>query len=116
VAFCAGFDISRSRWDSSAHGPDDPRRSNPFGIRYGPFHDVGAVVEGDVARSLGELCRVRWERATGKPPRSKRTPYVEGRWPVSIDVDLADAPVAISRTEPTFDTFAGVGEIRQLHL
>lgn len=116
VAFVSGMDITRSRWDSRDHGPDDPRRSNPFGIRYGPYHDVGAVVEGEAARTVGDLCRMRWERATGKPPRSRRNAFAEGRWPVSIKPDITDVPVAISRTEPQFENFAGVRELRELHL
>jgi phosphatidylserine/phosphatidylglycerophosphate/cardiolipin synthase-like enzyme/uncharacterized membrane protein YdjX (TVP38/TMEM64 family) len=116
VAFVSGFDITRSRWDSSEHKCDDPRRRNPFGLTYGPFHDVGAVVEGDCARALGELARERWQRATGKRPRAALSPYVPGRWPASAQADVEDLPVAISRTEPRFEDLAGAGEIRQLHV
>ncbi|MEO8135054.1 MAG: hypothetical protein ABI831_13860, partial [Betaproteobacteria bacterium] len=65
VAFVSGFDLARSRWDTTRHAPDDPLRVNNGGSAYGPFHDVGAVVSGATARALGELCRDRWARATG---------------------------------------------------
>ena len=116
VAFVSGFDLSRSRWDTSEHRCEEPRRRNPFGLTYGPFHDVGAVVEGDCARSIGELARERWFRATGKRARGADDALVEGRWPESIEPVLQDVPVAISRTEPEFESYTGVGEVRQLHL
>lgn len=116
VAFVSGFDLSRSRWDTSEHRAEEPRRRNPFGLTYGPFHDVGAVVEGECARSIGELARERWLRATGKQARVPVDKPVDGRWPVSIEPALHDVPVAIARTEPAFEAYAGVGEVRQLHL
>jgi phosphatidylserine/phosphatidylglycerophosphate/cardiolipin synthase-like enzyme/uncharacterized membrane protein YdjX (TVP38/TMEM64 family) len=116
VAFVSGFDITRSRWDSQEHACDDKRRINPLNLTYGPFHDVGAVVEGECARALGELARERWRRATGKRPRAVVLPPVPNHWPESITPDLANVPVAIARTEPRFDGLPGAGEIRQLHL
>lgn len=116
VAFVSGFDLTRSRWDSSEHRREEPRRRNPYGLTYGPFHDVGAVVEGECARAIGELARERWSRATGKRPPSPVEPAAEGRWPVSIEPALTGVPVALARTEPAFEEFSGVGEIRQLHL
>ncbi|HEX4883632.1 MAG TPA: VTT domain-containing protein [Casimicrobiaceae bacterium] len=116
VAFVSGFDITRSRWDTSQHACDDKRRINPLNLTYGPFHDVGAVVEGEAARALGELARERWLRATGRSPRVPPMPPVPGHWPVSTPADLANVQVAIARTEPKFDGLPGAGEIRQLHL
>jgi phosphatidylserine/phosphatidylglycerophosphate/cardiolipin synthase-like enzyme/uncharacterized membrane protein YdjX (TVP38/TMEM64 family) len=116
VAFVSGFDLSRSRWDTSEHRCEEPRRRNPFGLTYGPFHDVGAVVEGECARAIGELARERWVRATGKKARAAIDTPMDGRWPVSIEPVLHDIPVGISRTVPAFENHAGVGELRQLHL
>lgn len=116
VAFVSGFDITRSRWDSCEHACDDKRRINPLNLTYGPFHDVGAVVEGDCARALGELARERWERATGRRPRAPVQPSVPGHWPASAEPELTNVAVAIARTEPEFDGLPGAGEIRQLHL
>jgi uncharacterized membrane protein YdjX (TVP38/TMEM64 family)/phosphatidylserine/phosphatidylglycerophosphate/cardiolipin synthase-like enzyme len=116
VAFVSGFDLTRSRWDSCAHACGDPRRRNPFNLAYGPFHDVGAVVEGDCARALGELARERWTRATGRHPRTPMQSPSPGHWPEATPPDVAGVEVAIARTEPRFESFAGAGEIRQLHL
>jgi phosphatidylserine/phosphatidylglycerophosphate/cardiolipin synthase-like enzyme len=69
LAFVSGFDLTRCRWDTSAHACDDPRRVDHRGEHYGPFHDVGVVVTGDCARALGDLVRERWRRATGAAPR-----------------------------------------------
>ena len=116
VAFVSGFDLSRSRWDTSEHRGEEPRRRNPFGLTYGPFHDVGAVVEGDCARAIGELARERWLRATGKKARVADEAPVDGRWPASIEPVLRNVSIGIARTEPAFSERAGVGEVRQLHL
>ena len=116
VAFVSGFDLSRSRWDTSEHRCDEPRRRNPFGLTYGPFHDVGAVVEGECARAIGELARERWLAATGKRARTPTDRSSNGCWPVSIEPVLRDVPVAIARTLPAFDGEPGAGEVRQLHL
>lgn len=116
VAFVSGFDLTRSRWDSCEHACEDPRRRNPFNLAYGPFHDVGAAVEGECARALGELARDRWTRATGRRPRASTQPPSPGHWPERTSPDFAGVDVAIARTEPRFESFAGTGEIRQLHL
>ncbi len=60
VAFSGGLDITIRRWDTSAHLLDDPKRVDPAGKPYGPFHDVQMVVDGDAARALGDLMRERW--------------------------------------------------------
>src|SRR5438105_1846954 len=64
VAFVSGYDLTRERWDTSAHANDDPRRVDHRGHPYAPFHDVGMIVAGDCARALGELARERWRRVT----------------------------------------------------
>ncbi|WKB53504.1 VTT domain-containing protein [Eleftheria terrae] len=117
VAFVGGFDLTRCRWDTSEHACGEPLRIDPDGKPYGPFHDVAAIVEGPVAAALGELARERWCRATGvrlKPPH----PPSEGPgpWPARLAPDLTEVQVAIARTEPRFDRFESVEEIRQLHL
>ncbi len=116
VAFVSGFDLSRSRWDTSEHRCEEPRRRNPSGLSYGPFHDVGAVVEGECARAIGELARERWLRATGRRARTAVDQPVDGRWPKSIEPALRDVPVAIARTEPVMDEHPPVDEVRLLHL
>lgn len=140
LAFVGGFDLTRSRWDTAAHRPNDPLRRDPDGKPYGPFHDVQAVLDGDAARALGELARDRWRRATGRAvgrvgwlrrrlerrgerrASARATPDRRGRaeptgpWPASVAPLLRDVRVGIVRTEPQFDGAPGVHESRALHL
>ena len=65
VAFVGGIDLSRWRWDTSEHKPDDPRRIDPNGKPYPPFHDMMVALEGEAAARLGKFARQRWQRAHG---------------------------------------------------
>ncbi|MEJ2187915.1 MAG: hypothetical protein P8Y93_00615, partial [Acidobacteriota bacterium] len=66
IAFIGGIDLGPRRWDTSDHLPDDNRRVAPSGSSYRPFHDIQAVVQGEIARLLGDLARDRWARAAGE--------------------------------------------------
>ena len=116
LAFAGGLDITRCRWDTSAHACDAPLRRDSDGKPYAPFHDVQAMVDGDVARALGELARERWERATGKEPKAASVKAAQGLWPEDIAPDLTDVEIGIARTEPAYNGRSGVYEVRQLHL
>jgi phosphatidylserine/phosphatidylglycerophosphate/cardiolipin synthase-like enzyme/uncharacterized membrane protein YdjX (TVP38/TMEM64 family) len=116
VAFVSGYDLTRVRWDTSRHAEDDPCRVDHRGSKYHPFHDVGIAVGGDCARALGELARERWRRATGKAPKPSVASAPAEAWPEGVDAVLTDVDVAIARTEPKFDGYPEVSEIRQLHL
>ena len=116
VAFVSGYDLTRARWDTSEHLPDDARRTDHSGESYPPFHDVGIVVEGACAKALGELAASRWERASGHPPEREGAESSIDPWPDGVIPALTDVDVAIARTEPAFDGRPGVGEIRALYL
>ncbi len=121
VAFVGGFDLTGSRWDTSDHAPHNPLRVTPAGDPYPPFHDVAMLVSGPCAAALGELCRERWRRATGRlaPPRvvpDRAEAAAANAWPPSITAAATDIDVAIIRTEPAFGGRRGVSEMRQLHL
>jgi phosphatidylserine/phosphatidylglycerophosphate/cardiolipin synthase-like enzyme/uncharacterized membrane protein YdjX (TVP38/TMEM64 family) len=116
VAFVAGFDLTQRRWDTPAHAVSEPLRRDLDGKPYGPFHDVGAVVDGGAARALGELCRERWRRAGCKHAPPLAEPGDHDPWPASCAPDVTDVDVAIARTEPAYDGSRGVAELRQLHL
>jgi phosphatidylserine/phosphatidylglycerophosphate/cardiolipin synthase-like enzyme/uncharacterized membrane protein YdjX (TVP38/TMEM64 family) len=115
LAFVGGIDLSRWRWDTSQHKPEDPRRIDPNGKPYPPFHDMMMLVEGAVAARLGELARERWRRAHGwklKPPGAVDSPP----WPASVESWLDAVSVAIARTEPDYAGRSAVKEVQQLYL
>jgi phosphatidylserine/phosphatidylglycerophosphate/cardiolipin synthase-like enzyme/uncharacterized membrane protein YdjX (TVP38/TMEM64 family) len=124
LAFVGGLDLTRSRWDTPQHASHNPLRRDPDGKPYAPFHDVQAMVDGDVAAALGELARERWRRATGRKPKGEARPAPlpaaadpdPDPWPAGFEPDLADIDVAICRTEPAFEGEPGVYEVRQLYL
>lgn len=99
VAFVGGIDLGRRRWDTSAHRPDDPRRTTPAGSAYPPFHDVQAMVSGPAAHALGEIARERWRDATGDDlgrPSAGGDPWPDGVEPAVEELDLR-----VVRTAPS---------------
>jgi phospholipase D1/2 len=115
VAFSGGLDIAEHRWDTSDHLPQDARRIDSLGRAYPPYHDVELMVDGDTAAALGELVRERWRRATGKRLRID-VPESGDPWPPEVQPDLRRVPVAISRTEPSYDLQKEVREVESLYL
>ena len=115
VAFVGGIDLSRWRWDTPDHKPDDPRRIDTNGKPYPPFHDMMMLVEGNVAARLGDLARQRWRRARGR-----RIAAVDGMdpspWPASVRPQLESVPVAIARTAPPDAGAEAIEEVKQLYL
>jgi len=115
LAFAGGIDLSRQRWDTAEHTPDDPRRIDPNGQPYPPFHDMMMMVEGAAAASLGVLARRRWRRAGGRkitpPKESSASP-----WPSSVAAELEDIEVAIARTEPAYRGRQEIREVEHLYL
>ncbi|HEV2746487.1 MAG TPA: phospholipase, partial [Allosphingosinicella sp.] len=86
LAFCGGIDITGSRWDTRHHRDKEPGRKQPFTRRsYEPWHDATMAVDGDAARALGELGRLRWEIATGAklpaPAAQATDPWPDGLEP-----------------------------------
>ncbi|CAG9174412.1 Cardiolipin synthase B [Cupriavidus laharis] len=114
LAFVGGLDLTIRRWDTPDHRADDPRRTDPDGRPYAPFHDVQCMVDGAAARALGDLAAERWLHATGRHPRVPATPTADP-WPRQVPPDVADVQVAISRTYPARDDAAAVSEIRELY-
>lgn len=115
LAYLGGFDPSKWRWDSPAHAPDDPRRVDPGGERYPPFHDLQVLVEGEAAEAAWGVFAERWERVTGEATRE--APVREpAPWPEGLTPDLEDVEVAFSRTYPAHAGRAEVREVERLHL
>lgn len=123
LAFVGGLDLTRCRWDTPEHAPDNPLRRDPDDKPYAPFHDVQAMVDGDVALALGDLARRRWtlagyaERAEGRSPRLEPSQASASElWPDGFEPDLRDLRIGISRTEPAYEDRPGVFEVRELYL
>ncbi|MBP2297452.1 VTT domain-containing protein [Azospirillum picis] len=125
VAFCGGLDITANRWDTRAHHAHDPRRRQPDGKPYEPFHDVMMAVDGAAARALGEMFRQRWARATGEvlsPPSplpgrpARRHPMAADPWPPGFQPMLRDVRVGIARTDPACNGRDAVREVEALYV
>ncbi len=114
LAFCGGIDMTAGRWDTRAHRDDDPRRINPDGAAYMPWHDATTALQGPVAKALGELCRERWELSGGAPIAPP--PARDDCWPDSLTPDFTDIPAAISRSHPDILGVEPVREIENLYL
>jgi len=98
VAFAGGLDLTIRRWDTTEHGGHDSRRVDPGGQSYAPIHDVQMMVDGQAAAALGQLCRDRWQAATGEALAIPR-PQADDPDPWSgVPVDLAQSEVGIART------------------
>lgn len=127
VAFNGGIDLTCRRWDTRDHSPDNEHR-HVKGAAYPPFHDLMMAVEGDAARALGDIVRERWRKATGdtiRPPAAQRRMFrrkhaadeMKGsRWPESLEANVSDVDVGISRTEPAINGSAGVREVEALYI
>ncbi len=116
IAFVGGIDLTHGRWDTPEHRAEDPRRVNAEGEPCPPFHDVQMMVDGDVARAVGELARERWRRGGGKPAPQGFAPETDrDLWPEHVDPDIRDADVAVSRTEPAYGGRPAAKEIRSLY-
>lgn len=114
LAVCGGIDMTADRWDTCEHRDHDPRRKRPSGRLYGPWHDTTMVVDGPIARRLGELGRDRWEWASGdRPPRPSGTTDL---WPKPLEPMFRNVDVAVARTRAVYDARPAVKEIETLFI
>ena len=114
LAACGGIDISSSRWDTSDHKDNDPRRTGPDGKPYMPWHDATMMLRGPVAGQLAELGRERWSAAT----KAELKPIEPGKedWPEDLAVMFRDVDIAIARTRAAYDDLSEIREIETLYL
>ena len=115
VAFVGGLDLTHGRWDTPEHQAVQPYRLDAQGRQARPYHDVQAILDGAAARALGELCRDRWVRATGKQPVSIAGAETDA-WAPAVKAELTDIDIAIARTDPGYVTHRTVEEVRQLYM
>ncbi len=116
VAFIGGLDLTKSRWDTSAHEALDTRRVDADGQAYPPFHDVQMMVAGEAASALGDLFRARWQVATRRRLSKPARRPVADLWPTTLTPDLDQCEVGLMRTQPGFAGKAEVREIEQAYL
>jgi phosphatidylserine/phosphatidylglycerophosphate/cardiolipin synthase-like enzyme len=71
------------------------------------------AVDGDVARAIGDLARIRWHAATGErlpvPPRDDHDP-----WPDDLDPHFEGVDIAVARTRGACGSLAEIREIEAL--
>ena len=117
LAYSGGLDLTKCRWDTRAHSANDPRRRDPNGAEYRPFHDVQAVVTGAAAADLRKLMSYRWANATGEPlPQLDVIGDGKELWPDGVPVRARDVDVAIARTWTGADGSERIFEVEQLYL
>jgi phosphatidylserine/phosphatidylglycerophosphate/cardiolipin synthase-like enzyme/uncharacterized membrane protein YdjX (TVP38/TMEM64 family) len=114
IAFCGGFDLSKWRWDTGAHLAEDPRRIDPEGKPYPPFHDIQMLVDGQAAVALEALALGRWEQATGEAPPPTEVLDADP-WPEDVVALLQGHKCAIARTFPAHNDQREVREVEQLY-
>jgi phospholipase D1/2 len=119
VAFSGGMDLCTSRWDRREHAIDDPLRCRPNGRPAKPYHDIQALVRGEVVNDLQMLFLDRWRASTGErltleevADSSPRDERLSG-----VGLVLRGADVAVSQTHipPTDDQATAIREIRALY-
>lgn len=113
LGFCGGLDVTRERWDTSDHIPDDPRRVSPKGGLYTPFHDTHMAVTGPAARALGDLTARRWRAVD--PDGIPRLEAPEPIWPEGLEPHFTDIDVALSLTEPSLNNGPALRQIETLY-
>ncbi len=115
LAVCGGIDMTTRRWDTPDHCEQDPRRKQPNGRPYGPWHDATTMIEGEAARALGELGRDRWLSAGGGELAACRVPS-ESAWPDELAAQFEDVEIGIARTRAEYRGRQAVSEIKALFL
>jgi phosphatidylserine/phosphatidylglycerophosphate/cardiolipin synthase-like enzyme len=120
LAFCGGIDMTSNRWDTPEHLDDDPRRTMPNGVPYGPWHDSTMALQGPAAAALGELSRERWHEAGGKAlapvPPLAAGPGETAPWPDGLAPHFRGVSVAISRSRPATAEETAIIEIEETFL
>lgn len=112
-AVCGGIDMTSDRWDTPKHLHEDPRRRRINGKPYGPWHDVTMMMEGDIARTLGNLGRMRWRQAGGTA-LAPCAPQKPSPWPHKLKAEFHDVEIGISRTRAQYHAISEVREIEAL--
>ncbi len=112
IAFLGGIDVTHARWDDAAHSAANPKRTDPDGARYVPYHDVQAAVSGPVVRDLWKLALD--DGIIRTIPEADTTQTL---WPPDLPVDATDATISLARTRLYPETSRpSITEIREHYL
>lgn len=112
-AVCGGIDMAGDRWDTRNHREGDPRRHRPTGQLHGPWHDCTMMLEGDVARVLGDYGRARWKQAGGRA-MAPCEPQDESPWPARLKAEFENVTVGVSRTRSQYNNLSAIREVEAL--
>lgn len=115
-AFCGGLDLSTWRWDTQEHKPKNEQRVTPSGESYQPYHDIHAAVTGDAARTLDQLCRERWKRATKEEAKWAKPSDENSIWPESLEPNFNNAKAAFALTYSQYKEYPAITQVEELHL
>ncbi|MEJ2545768.1 MAG: hypothetical protein P8Y99_17025, partial [Calditrichaceae bacterium] len=115
LAFVGGFDLTKTRWDTRNHYPNDERRVDISGNSYQAFHDTQFMVQGPVVKDLVELFHHRWKIATGNILPALNKSFTNTYWPDN-DFHFQNVNIGIARTFHDLGTKKFIGESERLHL
>lgn len=119
IAFCGGIDLAIRRWDTSDHLIRHPRRVDPNGVPYPPFHDVQIALSGDIVDSFVDLFHRRWQLAAQEEldliSRPDALQDAGGLFQHASGI-FKGATAAIARTEPAFLDRPAIREVENLFI
>lgn len=127
VAFWGGMDVAQGRWDKRQHHPKNHHRADPGGLpnpdtlhRFGPYHDIQAVLSGPAVAAFAQQVRERWALACDIPTLAYQAPASEdalpASWPDGFAPQFENARIAIARTVPPMKGQKQVQEIKHMLL
>jgi phosphatidylserine/phosphatidylglycerophosphate/cardiolipin synthase-like enzyme/uncharacterized membrane protein YdjX (TVP38/TMEM64 family) len=116
LAFVGGLDLTKNRWDTPQHAPQDKRRKSPGGEFYRPHHDVQIMLAGPPAADLGDFFRQRWEIVSSRPIPAQQSDSQAAVWPDSITTDIENCTIGIARTRARYDELTEIREVENLYL
>ncbi|MGD8569716.1 MAG: VTT domain-containing protein [Gammaproteobacteria bacterium] len=115
LAFVGGLDLTKGRWDTNDHLPNNKKR-DVIGKKIArPYHDVQTMLAGDCARELGAMARDNWLKATGQQLPTIEPGNIAQLWPDDVNVDIRQIPVAIAYTYAQFKQRPQTRQIQQLY-
>jgi len=127
LAFWGGMDVAQGRWDKREHHPRNHHRADPGGLpspdtlhKFGPYHDIQAVLCGPAVRAFAQQVRERWKLASDIEPVPYQPPAdmdaLPASWPDDHKPGFDNAAIAVARTVPPMKGEKLVDEVRHLLL